>query len=66
MIEKAVVNKDGSIKFVFYNGTEITSIWICQRKHFVNKKLNACIYYIWLIEYMYKDKSCFYIVLVNY
>lgn len=23
MIEKAVVNRDGSIKFIFYNGTEI-------------------------------------------
>lgn len=24
MIEKAVVGNDGSIKFVFYNGTELT------------------------------------------
>lgn len=24
MIEKAIVNRDSSIKFIFYNGTEIT------------------------------------------
>jgi len=24
MIEKAIIHKNGSIKFVFYNGTEIT------------------------------------------
>lgn len=27
MIEKAVVGKDGGIKFIFYNGTEITAIF---------------------------------------
>jgi len=26
MIEKAIVGKDGSIKFVFYNGIDITAM----------------------------------------